>query len=407
MRTGYIGLVLVWLAGADVGPLRAHPFLQNSWWVMVETNRLVMRVSATLREVAVTQGLGGSDQAVPLDRLMTALSRHGDHMVEALRVEADGRPLTGELLDYQLRAEGSALVPEDSPLFPDETHATFDLEYPLGAGGPPAELQFGHRTLSRFEYAPGIPWEVTYRLVVKDAASRDLAAGLVRADLPYSLELAPAVAAMPESPPRHETAVMDTFDPSTAAVPFGAYLRLGVDHIVTGYDHLLFLAALALAAATLGDFLKLIAAFTVAHSITVTLAALEVVRIPAWFVEPFIAASIVFVAVENLVSPRRVSAPSRLAVAFGFGLIHGLGFARGLGESLGSTGGGAKALAIAAFCLGVELGHVALGLPFWGLLRAGTAEFGDRFGLRCQRWGSVLIAVGGTWFFVAALREFL
>ncbi|MCW5557203.1 MAG: HupE/UreJ family protein [Verrucomicrobiae bacterium] len=387
--------------------MRAHPFLQDAWWVVVETNRLVMRVSATLREVAVAQKLGDATNTVSLDRLMGSFTNHGAYLLQALTVAADGRALTGELLDFQWITEGGAEAPPDSPLFLDLSHVTYDLEYPLPAGPLPARIQFAHRSLAETSYAPGIPWEVTYALLIKDAEHRDLGAGLVRTDLPYELILAEAEAPSGSDADPRRTAPLDTFDPNTLQPSFAQFLRLGVHHIVTGYDHLLFLAALALAAVTLGDFLKLILTFTLAHSITVTLAALNWVRLPPWFVEPFIAASIVFVAVENLLAPRRVSSPSRLALAFGFGLVHGLGFARGLNESLGGLGGGRLALAILAFCLGVELGHLAIGLPFWGLLRAGRAEFGEPFGRQSLRWGSVIVALGGLWFLVAALRAYL
>lgn len=388
-------------------PLSAHPFLQDSWWVVVETNRLVMRVSATLREVAVAQKLGDATNSAPLERLMGSLTNHGDYLLRALAVSADGAALDGEVLDFQWMTEGGTEVSTDSPLFLDQSRVTYDLEYPLSAGPSPSRLLFAHRTLSETPYAPGIPWDVTYALLVKDADRRDLGAGLVRSGLPYELILSGAEAPAGSDADPNRTALLDTFDPTTQQPSFGQYLRLGVHHIVTGYDHLLFLAALALAAATLGDFLKLILTFTVAHSITVTLAALNWVRLPPWFVEPFIAASIVFVAVENIASPRRVSSPSRLALAFGFGLVHGLGFARGLNESLGGLGGGRLALAILAFCLGVELGHLAIGLPFWGLLRAGRAEFGERFGQQALRWGSVAVILGGLWFLTAALRTYL
>jgi cytochrome c biogenesis protein CcdA len=78
-----------------------------------------------------------------------------------------------------------------------------------------------------------------------------------------------------------------------------------------------------------------------------------------------------------------------------------------LNEAIGGVGGPALAVAIVAFCLGVELGHLAVGLPFWSVLRAGRAELGDRFGERSLRWGSAVVAVGGAYFLVAALRNYL
>lgn len=402
--------LLLWLLVAGLSPFRAaaHPFLQNSWWVVVETNRLVMRVSATLREIAVVQHLD-TNRVPALDVLTGALEQHGNYLLKALQVQGDGAPLPGEALDSQLVTDGGEARPTDAAPYLDQAHAAFDLEFRFVAGAP-REIIFGHATLRGKNYAPGVPWDVTYALLVKGADRKELAAGLVRADLPFALELpgagtAAASGAATNAPPA--TQALADFQPGSANTPFGAYVRLGVHHILTGWDHLLFLAALALAAAKLADFFKLIGIFTLAHSLTVTLSALNWVRLPPWFVEPVIAASIVFVAVQNCFATTAARGRGRLAVAFGFGLVHGLGFAGGLNEAIGGVGGTALAVAIVAFCLGVELGHLAVGLPFWSVLRAGRAELGDRFGERSLRWGSAVVAVGGAYFLVAALRNYL
>lgn len=393
--------VLICIGLCSLVRANGHPFIQNSWWAVVETNRVLCRATATLREVAVAQRLGDSTNSVALEPLLQALTNHSAYVSRVLEVRADGQRLPVEVLDFHLLSEAGVDVSADSPLFLDQTYVSFDLEYPVSRGIH--ELTFGQATLREFSYAPGISWDVTYALLIKGNDREELGAGLVRADLPYQLELR---ASSPRSADPAQRAILDDVSSTPPPVHFLDYLKLGVEHIVHGYDHLLFLAALALAAATLGDFLKLILTFTLAHSLTVTLSALDLFRLPPWFVEPFIAASIVFVAVENLVAPKRVSSPSRLAIAFGFGLVHGLGFAGGLNEALGGTSGAALAGAIVAFCLGVELGHLAIGLPFWALLRAGRAEWGDRFGSRTLQFGSGLVAAGGAYFLVAALRQY-
>ncbi|HRI15317.1 MAG TPA: HupE/UreJ family protein [Verrucomicrobiota bacterium] len=398
-----------WLAWATllVGfQVAAHPFLQNSWWVVVETNQILCRVSATLREVAVAQRLGDATNAVAVEPLVAALKAHADYMTRTIQVSADGQSLSGEVLDFKLMTARNADVAADSPLLLDQIYAVFDLEFPLPAGT--RELNFGQTTLQDFRYAPGVPWDVTHSLLVKDSDQRELGAGLVRADLPYVLDLGTTSSPLTAGPaPRTpESAALDDAAAASPHVRFTEYLKLGVSHILHGYDHLLFLAALALAAATVGDFLKLILTFTLAHSITVTLSALNLVRLPAAFVEPFIAATIIFVALENVLVPGSVSSPRRLAVAFGFGLVHGLGFASGLNQALGTAGGAALALAIFAFCLGVELGHLAVGLPFWSVIRAGRAEWGDHFGRQILRYGSLAVAAGGAYFLIAALRQY-
>lgn len=145
------------------------------------------------------------------------------------------------------------------------------------------------------------------------------------------------------------------------------FLGLGVEHIWTGYDHLLFLFGLLLAAGSLRSMLFIVTGFTVAHSITLSAAALGLVTIPAAIVEPAIAASIAYVGIENFLKP----APRRrIAVTFLLGLIHGFGFAGMLAE----LGLPRDALAVALVCFngGVELGQaavVAVALPVLLLLR--------------------------------------
>jgi hypothetical protein len=135
------------------------------------------------------------------------------------------------------------------------------------------------------------------------------------------------------------------------------FLHLGFTHILPeGLDHVLFVLGLALLSSRLGPLLAQVTAFTLAHTLTLALAVYGVVSLPSRIVEPLIAASIVYVAVENLV--RTEATWSRLAVVFGFGLLHGLGFAGVLSE-LGWPQG-RRLLALLSFNLGVELGQLAV-----------------------------------------------
>jgi len=108
----------------------------------------------------------------------------------------------------------------------------------------------------------------------------------------------------------------------------GSFFRLGVEHILTGYDHLLFLGALLLRGGRLLSLFKIITAFTVAHSITLALAVFGLVAAPERLVECVIAASIVYVALENVFL--RDAPSQRWVVSFLFGLVHGFGFASAL-----------------------------------------------------------------------------
>ncbi len=131
------------------------------------------------------------------------------------------------------------------------------------------------------------------------------------------------------------------------------FFRLGVWHIFLGYDHLCFLLALVLAS-RFRELVKIVTAFTVAHSVTLILAALDVVRLPVRLVESGIAATIVYVAVQNL---RGAPTERRWLLTFFFGLIHGFGFANVLGEMNLPTTGLVRCLL--SFNVGVEIGQLA------------------------------------------------
>jgi len=151
---------------------------------------------------------------------------------------------------------------------------------------------------------------------------------------------------------------------------FIAFLGLGIEHILTGYDHLLFLFALLVVCRNLRSILTVISCFTIAHSITLALAALEIVRLPGRVVEPLIAASIAYVGIENLVQGR--SPKWRWLITLLFGLIHGLGFADALREfGIGGAGPGIV-LPLVGFNLGVEIGQLSVAaiiLPMLWCLR--------------------------------------
>jgi hydrogenase/urease accessory protein HupE len=133
------------------------------------------------------------------------------------------------------------------------------------------------------------------------------------------------------------------------------YLITGIEHIFLGYDHIAFLIAVVLWARRLVPVIKIVTAFTIAHSITLSLAALNIVVIPGTVVEPAIAASIVYVAMENFFS-RDID--RRWRVTFAFGLVHGFGFAGALREV--GLPANAVVTALAAFNVGVEIGQVAV-----------------------------------------------
>jgi hydrogenase/urease accessory protein HupE len=168
------------------------------------------------------------------------------------------------------------------------------------------------------------------------------------------------------------------------------FVRLGIAHILTGYDHLLFLLALLATARGFWSVIKIVTAFTLAHSVTLTLAALDFVRIPDRIIEPLIAATIIWVALENLFA----AAPDRRRWmwSFGFGLVHGLAFASALGEL--ELKGAALLRGLVGFNAGVEVGQlifVVIALPLLTLMSQGRgAQFTPRI-------ASVAAAAIGTY----------
>jgi hydrogenase/urease accessory protein HupE len=151
----------------------------------------------------------------------------------------------------------------------------------------------------------------------------------------------------------HRSATVDLAAPAPSGWTY--FIAMGVEHILGGLDHLLFLLALLALARGFWPTVKIVTAFTVAHSVTLSFAVLGLVNVPSAIVEPLIAASIVWVAVENLVAPAGVG--RRWLIAAIFGLVHGLGFASALSElDLTRT---ALVRALVGFNLGVELGQLA------------------------------------------------
>ncbi|HEY0711411.1 MAG TPA: HupE/UreJ family protein [Polyangia bacterium] len=181
----------------------------------------------------------------------------------------------------------------------------------------------------------------------------------------------------------------------------GEFFRWGVHHIFVGYDHIAFLLALLLAASSLRSVIITVSAFTVAHSFTLLLSALGVVDIPSRLTEILIAASVVYVAAENLTRGTR-TAGQRWLLTFSFGLIHGLGFANELRDRLAELSSSVVGPVI-AFNLGVEAGQlaiVALVFPLFAIFRSSG---GPRAAARQQmlvRWGSVPILLLGLFWLI-------
>ena len=175
---------------------------------------------------------------------------------------------------------------------------------------------------------------------------------------------------------------------------FAQYIVIGFDHIIPkGLDHILFVLGLFFFSLHLRPLIYQVSAFTLAHTITLAMAILGVVSVPASIVEPLIAASIAYVAIENVIF--RELRPWRPIVVFGFGLLHGLGFASVLTEV--GLAPSSLVVGLIGFNVGVELGQLAVIGLAWGLL---GYWFGKKpwWRARIAVPASVAIAgVGGYW----------
>lgn len=143
------------------------------------------------------------------------------------------------------------------------------------------------------------------------------------------------------------------------------YLKLGFTHIVPlGIDHILFVVSIFLLNPKLKSVIWQATAFTVAHSITLGLAMYQIITPPAYIIEPIIALSIMFVAIENIITDKLK--PTRILIVFVFGLIHGMGFASALTE-LGLPKN-QFFTSLITFNVGVELGQITVILATWFLI---------------------------------------
>ena len=198
------------------------------------------------------------------------------------------------------------------------------------------------------------------------------------------------------------TAVLDSGYPSididyATGIPFwvtiGDFVGLGIEHIFTGYDHLAFLLALLLATTTLISLAKVVTCFTLGHSVTLVLATLGIVVLPARLIESLIALSIAYVAIENFVGRTLVH---RWIVTLGFGFIHGFGFSNvlrdmGLGQSR-------LAMSLFSFNFGVEIGQLAfVAILFPLLLYIGRTRWKEQV----MSVSSVTIMCLGFYWFVS------
>jgi hydrogenase/urease accessory protein HupE len=362
--------LLLWIT-----EIRAHPVAQGAIELALSEKKIEIRVRVSPEEV-FDANLFARQSA---ESLSIAYQEHGDYLLKHLRLFCDGRELSGKRIGFVAPQPGTAAA-----------RAVYSFEFPVTAW--PRSILLEENVLNEFNYAPGNRWEATYLVRVRAGAKTILEGALLSSKAPLTF--------FPASPPSSWRLAAD-------------YVRHGVRHILTGYDHLLFIGALALAVTSFWMLFNVIAVFTLAHTITLTLAVLNLVRMPPKIVEPMIALSIVVVALQNVCWPHRGCGRALLIVAFFFGLFHGLGFAGGLLETMTGLPGLSVALAIIAFSVGVEIGHQCVVLPLFGLTRwvrsrpGRSREVAPIYSAEevLFRGGSAIICLFGLFYLVAALNQ--
>jgi hydrogenase/urease accessory protein HupE len=264
---------------------------------------------------------------------------------------ADGQPVDLELLSVEPRPDRQAL----------------SLELKLNTGGKPNVLRI------RCALFPYQPEHQTFLNVYEEGS-------LVRQEI-FSLD--------------HQTIVYYTGGRQSWISVVEKFIPAGIYHIFTGPDHILFIVGLLLMGGTLLRLLSIVTAFTLAHSITLSLAALSVVNPPARLIEPAIALSIVYVGIDNLMVGK-TGRDVRAWIAFFFGFVHGFGFAGVLKE----FGLPREALgwSLFSFNFGVEIGQACIVIVVASLLAA-LRKRNPALSRRVMIVGSVcVIAAGAFWF---------
>jgi hydrogenase/urease accessory protein HupE len=329
-------LVFVVLALA-ASPAAGHPLDMSTLNVQVEQDRVLQRL--TIRKDSVAELLGPGWEGLPPEQFMTAVF---SATLGASELSAGGEPC--ELLPMEIE-------PGDGNF-----HLTSMATCPTGG---PLKQRFGF-----LQRVTGEGQNLIVLANIDGVDSRQVA-DAANPGITFARK-------------------------SQGEQGFFAFIWMGVEHIFTGYDHLVFLLGLLLAGSSWKRLLVVVTSFTVAHSITLGLAALSVVSLPSQWVESAIALSIIVVAVLNLFGKK---SDKRWMLAFAFGLLHGFGFASALAELELSRSELISALF--GFNVGVELGQatlVLLALPLLLLLRR------SRFAFRVEVALSVAsVGVGLYW----------
>jgi hydrogenase/urease accessory protein HupE len=268
---------------------------------------------------------------------------------------------------FTLAADGRALTPRWSPtpeILPERQSLRFDVQYELPA--PPGTLQLS---------AMMFPYDPSHQTFVNVYEGGALTQAILDRGKPQ----------------------FEYFSGSRQGVMavIGRFVPAGIHHILIGPDHLLFLVGLLLLGGTVRQLLVVVTSFTLAHSITLSLAALNLVTPPARIIEPAIALSIVYVGADNLLA--RGGRDVRAWIAFAFGFIHGFGFANVLREM--DLPRRALGWSLFSFNIGVEIGQLMVVVAVASVLAAVRSR-SELAGQKVAFAGSLLVIVAGAFWFI-------
>jgi len=332
----------------------AHPPGLSSLDAVIQTNQIQIKTTFAVQDIeAFTPMDADLDAEVSDSEREAAKPKIAQLLAEQLSLNLDGNPL-------QPNQVGKVS-------YDDQNNAQVELLYPAA---PKQQLILQSKFLSL------LPDGHQQFLVIKGADEKIIAEKmLTKQDDQISVQL---------SNDGSQTQTSSTFSD---------FFKLGIEHILTGYDHLLFLFALLAVTHKVGPALKIITFFTLAHSITLAAAGLNLLDIPSSIVEPLIAATIIYVGIENII--RGDHPKGRHWLTFGFGLIHGFGFAGVLREMDISSGDTGILFPLLSFNLGIETGQIciaALVLPMiWWLNN--KVEIAEKFLKGC----SILVSLMGAY----------
>ena len=303
----------------------AHPPGLSSADLMLKPDKIDVKITFAIQDIEAFVPMDKDQDAEVTDDELGAATQHIVRFVaNEIIILSDGK---------EVKANGSNTV-----RFDKQNNSTIELQYPAN---PLSSIGIQSKLLAK------LPPDHKQYITVKDSEGRELGKKMLT-QTANTLAISLNDTAKPAEAANHSTST------------FIDFLKLGVEHILTGYDHLLFLFSLLVITRSFWPAIKIITFFTIAHSITLALAGMNIVDIPSSIVEPLIAATIVYVGLENIIRKNNVTTNQRCVLTFFFGLIHGFGFAGVLREMGISSIESGILVPLFSFNLGVELGQISV-----------------------------------------------